>query len=82
MASAAQRGNGGRSRRGAGQLLLPAPDTGARRRATWPNCTCCPRAFIKQLRAKLGDPAADPARICNVRGVGYRMPRPGEAGGP
>ena len=33
------------------------------------------RTFIKQLRRKLGD---DPARILNVRGVGYRMPRPEE----
>ncbi len=37
------------------------------------------RAFVKQLRAKLGDEAADPAWIFNVRGVGYRMPRPGES---
>ena len=36
------------------------------------------RAFVKQLRAKLGDDAADPAWIFNVRGVGYRMPRPGQ----
>ena len=36
------------------------------------------RAFVKQLRAKLGDDAADPAWIFNVRGVGYRMPRSGE----
>ena len=36
------------------------------------------RAFVKQLRAKLGDNAADPTWIFNVRGVGYRMPRPGE----
>ena len=35
-------------------------------------------AFVKQLRAKLGDNAADPTWIFNVRGVGYRMPRPGE----
>ena len=34
------------------------------------------RAFVKQLRAKLGDSAADPSWIFNVRGVGYRMPRP------
>ena len=37
------------------------------------------RAFVKQLRGKLGDSAARPAWIFNVRGVGYRMPRPGEA---
>ncbi len=36
------------------------------------------RAFVKQLRAKLGDDAADPTWIFNVRGVGYRMPRPDE----
>ena len=36
------------------------------------------RAFVKQLRQKLGDDAANPAWIFNVRGVGYRMPRPGD----
>ena len=36
------------------------------------------RAFVKQLRAKLGDPAARPAWIFNERGVGYRMAAPGE----
>ena len=35
------------------------------------------RAFVKQLRRKLGDDAASPAWIFNERGVGYRMPRPG-----
>ena len=35
------------------------------------------RAFVKQLRQKLGDDAANPAWIFNVRGVGYRIPRPG-----
>ena len=35
------------------------------------------RAFVKQLRQKLGDDAANPTWIFNVRGVGYRMPRPG-----
>ncbi len=34
------------------------------------------RNFIKQLRTKLGEDAADPVWIFNVRGVGYRMPRP------
>ena len=34
------------------------------------------RAFVKQLRRKLGDDAASPAWIFNERGVGYRMPRP------
>ena len=37
------------------------------------------RAFVKQLRAKLGDDAAHPAYIFNERGVGYRMAEPGEA---
>ena len=37
------------------------------------------RAFVKKLRAKLGDAAADPAFIFTERGVGYRMPKPGEA---
>lgn len=32
----------------------------------------------KGVRAKLGDDAADPSWIFNVRGVGYRMPRPSE----
>ena len=36
------------------------------------------RAFVKQLRAKLGDDASDPAFIFNERGVGYRMAKPGE----
>ena len=36
------------------------------------------RAYVRRLRAKLGDDAADPTWITNVRGVGYRMPRPGE----
>ena len=34
------------------------------------------RAFVKQLRRKLGDDAGNPAWIFNVRGVGYRMRRP------
>ena len=37
------------------------------------------RAFVKKLRAKLGDTAANPAYIFNERGVGYRMPEPSEA---
>ena len=36
------------------------------------------RAFVKQIRARLGDDAAGPRWILNVRGVGYRMPGPGE----
>ena len=35
------------------------------------------RNFIKKLRAKLGEDAANPTWIFNVRGVGYRMPPPG-----
>jgi len=36
------------------------------------------RAFVKKLRAKLGDDAASPVYIFNERGVGYRMAQPGE----
>ena len=36
------------------------------------------RAIIKGLRSKLGDDAAKPAYVRNVRGVGYRMPGPAE----
>lgn len=38
------------------------------------------RAFVKKLRGKLGDSAANPSWIFNVRGVGYRMSRPGGGG--
>ena len=34
------------------------------------------RAVVKRLRDKLSDDADRPAYILNVRGVGYRMPRP------
>ena len=34
------------------------------------------RNFVKKLRAKLGEDAAQPTWIFNERGVGYRMPRP------
>ena len=37
------------------------------------------RAFVKQLRQKLGDDADNPTYIETVRGVGYRMARPGDA---
>ena len=40
------------------------------------------RAYVKRLRRKLGDDAADPTWIVNERGVGYRMPRPGDPGEP
>ncbi len=36
------------------------------------------RVFVRSLRRKLGDSAENPAWIFNQRGVGYRMPRPGE----
>ena len=35
------------------------------------------RAYIKRLRGKLGDDAANPEYIFNVRQTGYRMPEPG-----
>ena len=35
------------------------------------------RSFVKMLRRKLGDDAANPAYIFNERRVGYRMVRPG-----
>ena len=34
------------------------------------------RNFVKRLRAKLGEEAANPTWVFNVRGVGYRMPGP------
>ena len=36
------------------------------------------RAFVKKLRRKLGDDAANPVWIFTERGVGYRMPLPDE----
>ena len=36
------------------------------------------RAYVKRLRRKLGDNAANPRYIFNIRQVGYRMPKPGE----
>ena len=36
------------------------------------------RIFVRNLRRKLGDDASNPEYIFNVRGVGYRMPEPGE----
>ena len=36
------------------------------------------RAMMKTLRRKLGDDASKPAWVRNQRGVGYRMPKPGE----
>jgi DNA-binding response OmpR family regulator len=36
------------------------------------------RAYVKRLRRKLGDDAASPAYIFNVRQIGYRMPKPGD----
>ena len=37
------------------------------------------RSVMKRLRQKLGDKAARPAYIFTERGVGYRMPRPGDS---
>ena len=37
------------------------------------------RSLMKRLRRKLGDKAARPAYIFTERGVGYRMPRPGDS---
>ncbi len=39
------------------------------------------RVFVRNLRRKLGDDAANPEYVFNVRGVGYRMPGPGEERG-
>ena len=36
------------------------------------------RTVVKRVRSKLGDRAARPAYIVTERGVGYRMPRPGD----
>ena len=36
------------------------------------------RTFVKRLRRKLGDDASRPAYILTERGVGYRMPGPGD----
>ena len=35
------------------------------------------RTFVKKLRQKLGDDAAEPTYIFNERGIGYRMAKPG-----
>ena len=35
------------------------------------------RNFVKKLRAKIGEDARNPTWIFNLRGVGYRMARPG-----
>ncbi len=37
------------------------------------------RATVKRLRRKLGESADDPSYVVNVRGVGYRLIRPGDA---
>ena len=39
------------------------------------------RSLVKTLRRKIGDDARAPDYIFNVRGVGYRMPRPDERAG-
>ncbi|MDE0422195.1 MAG: response regulator [Gammaproteobacteria bacterium] len=38
------------------------------------------RVFVRNLRRKLGDDAASPTYIFNVRGVGYRMPEAAATG--
>ena len=35
------------------------------------------RVLVRRLRGKLGEDAATPTYIHNQRGVGYRMPEPG-----
>ena len=37
------------------------------------------RSFVRKLRAKLGDDAANPRYIFNERAIGYRMPDPNSA---
>ena len=37
------------------------------------------RAFVKQIRAKLGDDARKPRYVIGERGLGYRMPEPEES---
>ena len=49
----------------------------------WPGVVVSPETIsqrIKLLRAALGDPAATPRYICTVRGRGYRLRVPVEAG--
>ena len=38
------------------------------------------RAVVKRVRRKLGDDATRPTYIFTEQRVGYRMPKPGEAG--
>ena len=40
------------------------------------------RAFIRNVRRKLGDDADEPVYIVTERGVGYRLPEPGERRAP
>lgn len=51
-------------------------------RQTWDNREATDtnrvHAFVKQIRARLGNAAASPRWIFNQPGVGYRMPGPGE----
>ena len=44
-----------------------------------PGTPAAVRGFMRKLRVKLGDDAADPAYILNERGVGYRMAKPRDA---
>ncbi len=48
------------------------------RRAREPGDPKLVRAVVKRLRRKLEDDGASPAYILNARGVGYRMPGPGD----
>ncbi|WP_419858618.1 winged helix-turn-helix domain-containing protein [Candidatus Palauibacter irciniicola] len=40
------------------------------------------RTYVRKLRHKLGDDAADPAYILTERAVGYRMAEPGTGENP
>ena len=69
--------------------LAPGPDalssgSPGYRRAIAPGVPARPvnrnlvHIFVRNLRAKLGDDAQRPDYIFSERGVGYRMPDPGE----
>ena len=64
--------------RGAGRVV----DTEALLRQIWHGKKSADselvRTYVKKLRRKLGDDAANPTYIVNERGLGYRMGRPGE----
>ena len=54
---------------------IPTAENTRRRPAAAPKIV---RAYVKRLRDKLADEADRPTLIVNERGVGYRMPRPGD----